>query len=78
MLITNTCNDDLQPFTRHNLELCHEKTWFFSKKGHLNKKSLTLRVMIILYYSKFAKGQNFNFVCRRSCVSDTKNFMIDM
>ena len=31
-----------------------------------------------IYYSKFAKGQNFNFVCRRSCVSDTKTFMIDM
>ena len=32
----------------------------------------------IIYYSKFVKGQNFNSVCRRSCVSDTKKFMIDM
>ena len=31
-----------------------------------------------IYYSKFDKGQNFNFVCRRCCVSDTKKFMIDM
>ena len=31
-----------------------------------------------IYYSKFDMGQNFNFVCRRSCVSDTKSFMIYM
>ena len=33
---------------------------------------------LMIYYSKFDKGQNFNFVCRRSYVSDTKNFVIDM
>ena len=32
----------------------------------------------ILYYSKFDKGQTFNFFCRRSCLSDSKKFMIDM
>ena len=31
-----------------------------------------------IYYSKFDKGQTFKFVCRRSCLSDTKTFMIDM
>ena len=31
-----------------------------------------------LYYSKFDKDQTFIFVCRRSCLSDTKHFMIDM
>ena len=33
------------------------------------------KVYILL---KIDKGQQFNFVCRRSCVSDNKNFMIDM
>ena len=32
----------------------------------------------IIYYTKFDKGQNFNFVCRSSCLSDTKKVMIDM
>ena len=40
---------------------------------------LSQRLIVeLIYYSKFDKGQNFNFVCRRLCVSDTKNFMIDM
>ena len=33
---------------------------------------------IYIYYSKFDKVQTFNFVCRRSCLSDTKKFMTDM
>ena len=32
----------------------------------------------LIYYSKFDKGQAFIFVCRRSCLFDTKNVMIDM
>ena len=31
-----------------------------------------------IYYSKFDKGQTFIFFCRRSCLSDTKHFMIDI
>ena len=31
-----------------------------------------------IYYSKFDKSQTFNFVCSQPCLSDTKNFMIDM
>ena len=49
-------------------------------QGHLaNTKEVEDKEIVKdIYYSKFAKGQNFNFVRRRSCVSDTKSFMIDM
>ena len=32
----------------------------------------------LIYYSKFDKGQTFNFVYNGSCLSDTKNVMIGM
>ena len=32
----------------------------------------------IIYYSKFDKDQTFIFVCRRSCLSDSKHFMVNM
>ena len=44
----------------------------------MTSRDLVINVLMKIYYSKFDKGQNFNFVCRRSCISDTKNFMIDM
>ena len=31
-----------------------------------------------IYYSNFDKDQFFIFVCRRSCLSNTKHFMINM
>ena len=31
-----------------------------------------------IYYSKLDKAQTFIFVCRRSCLSDTKHFMINV
>ena len=49
---------------------------FFRRIAKLRASVITVKKMQVhipvLYYSKFDKGQNFNFVCRRSCVSDTK------
>ena len=39
---------------------------------------MRIQYTVYIYYSKVDKCQNFNFVCRRSCVSDTKDFMIGM
>ena len=43
----------------------------------LHVHSCTVSMLWQIYYSKFVKGQTFNFVSRRSCLSDTKTFMID-
>ena len=37
-----------------------------------------LFLYFFIYYSKFDKDQTFIFVRRRSCLSDTKHFMINM
>ena len=63
----------------HNFHL--EIVNFYSRKNVgicIGSFSPVVLVMSKIYYSNFDKGQNFNYVCRRSCVSDTKNFMIDM
>ena len=56
--------------------------WILAKLGNSLIARWLSKVFSIfkgyIYYSKFDKGQNVNFVCRRLCISDTKNFMIDM
>ena len=51
--------------------------WVSGKFINMSKisKSVHIYQNILL---KFDKDQTFIFVCRRSCLSDTKNFMINM